>query len=296
MDLSLCQFSSFKVISRGIPEQPVVTPIVQPQAVGTAETRVKGPNKISSRANKRTKVKMNQGSSTVVVQKKGIVSRIFSTIIVFSVTCVLVCGGIAGLYFAMPKKVSPLLEKFGFSLQDPAMNQTTDAPVVKKTPDNPLEITLNDENWQRLRSTNVILMKTEKGDGFRAISPPEKDQGMNDDDLEALIPLSSKILSLDLTYAEITDRGIEVISKFKNLQRLYLEGNKKVTLGGIAQLQGLANLTYLNLARVELGDDLVDILISMENLREIYLFETGLNEDAISRLAEERPKVFVNGG
>ena len=47
-------------------------------------------------------------------------------------------------------------------------------------------------------------MKTEKGDGFRAISPPEKDQGMNDDDLEALIPLSSKILSLDLTYAEIT--------------------------------------------------------------------------------------------
>ena len=100
------------------------------------------------------------------------------------------------------------------------MNQSTDAPVVKKIPDNPLEITLNDENWQRLRSTNVILMKTEKGDGFRAISPPEKNQGMNDDDLEALIPLSSKILSLDLTYAEITDRGIEVISKFKNLQKL----------------------------------------------------------------------------
>ena len=44
----------------GVPEQPVVTPIVQPQAVGTAETRVKGPNKISSRAKKGTKVKMNQ--------------------------------------------------------------------------------------------------------------------------------------------------------------------------------------------------------------------------------------------
>jgi hypothetical protein len=34
----------------------------------------------------------------------------------------------------------------------------------------------------------------------------------------------------------------------------------------------------------------------MENLREIYLFDAGLNEDSISRLAEARPKTFVNGG
>jgi Leucine-rich repeat (LRR) protein len=103
-------------------------------------------------------------------------------------------------------------------------------------------------------------------------------------------------LSLDLTYAEITDSGITVLSKFENLQRLYLEGNKEVTVQGLAQLKNLTNLTYLNLVRIELNEELVDLLISMENLREIYLYETGLNKAAISRLTDARPKVFVNGG
>ena len=147
-----------------------------------------------------------------------------------------------------------------------------------------------------IASTNVILLATDKGDGFRVISPPEKEQGLNDNDLEALIPISSKVLSLDLTYAEITDSGIIVLSKFENLQRLYLEGNKEVTVQGLAQLKNLTNLTYLNLVRIELNEELVDLLISMENLREIYLYETGLNEAAISRLTDARPKVFVNGG
>jgi hypothetical protein len=239
---------------------------------------------------------MNQAQSAVVAKQKGLVSRILSTIIVFSVTCIVVCGGIAGLYFAFPSKVGPIMKKFGFLTKEPVHEITKETLVAKEIPSNPLEITLNDEDWQRLRSTNVILLATDKGDGFRVISPPEKEQGLNDNDLEALIPISSKILSLDLTYAEITDGGVSVLSKFENLQRLYLEGNKEVTVQGLAELKNLKNLTYLNLVRIELNEQLVDLLISMENLREIYLYETGLNEDAISRLTEARPKVFVNGG
>ena len=29
---------------------------------------------------------------------------------------------------------------------------------------------------------------------------------------------------------------------------------------------------------------------------EIYLYDTGLDEDSITRLTDARPKVFVNGG
>ena len=244
----------------------------------------------------RTKIKMNQGQSVVVAKQKGLVSRIISTIIVFSVTCIVVCGGVAGLYFAFPSKVGPIMKKFGFLSHEAVHEKTKEVSVAKEIPTNPLDITLNDEDWQRLRSTNVILLATDKGDGFRVISPPEKEQGLNDNDLEALIPISSKVLSLDLTYAEITDSGIIVLSKFENLQRLYLEGNKEVTVQGLAQLKNLTNLTYLNLVRIELNEELVDLLITMENLREIYLYETGLNEAAITRLTDARPKVFVNGG
>ena len=77
---------------------------------------------------------------------------------------------------------------------------------------------------------------------------------------------------MDLTHAEISDKGISIISKFTNLQRLYLEGNKAITSRGLSNLKDLKNVNYLNLVRVNLDDSLVDVLIAMENLREIYLF------------------------
>ena len=279
----------------GVTEESIVSPVGQVQQ-SKQSTPLRNSKANPTGRKQRSKIKMNQAKSAVVAKQKGLVSRILSTIIVFSVTCIVVCGGIAGLYFAFPSKVGPIMKKFGFLTKEPVHETTKETSVAKEIPSNPLEITLNDEDWQRLRSTNVILLATDKGDGFRVISPPEKEQGLNDNDLEALIPISSKILSLDLTYAEITDGGVSVLSKFENLQRLYLEGNKEVTVQGLAELKNLKNLTYLNLVRIELNEQLVDLLISMENLREIYLYETGLNEDAISRLTEARPKVFVNGG
>ena len=34
----------------------------------------------------------------------------------------------------------------------------------------------------------------------------------------------------------------------------------------------------------------------MTNLREVYLFETDLSEEAVNRLKTARPKMFVNAG
>ena len=55
---------------------------------------------------------MNRGQSSVVVQKQGILSRILSTVIIFAVTCVVVCGAVAGLYFVFPAKVAPHAQGF----------------------------------------------------------------------------------------------------------------------------------------------------------------------------------------
>jgi hypothetical protein len=255
-----------------------------------------GAKKRSSKGGKSVKVKMNRGQTSVVVKKQSIVSRIFSTIIVFAVTCLVVCGAVAGLYFAFPQKIGPMLKVFGIVTEDPVQKEVAKDVPTESKPTNPSEITLNDEERQRLRSANIILLKTEKGDGLRVMSPVDKNLGLSDEDLNALIPFADQILSIDLTYAGITDNGLLTLSKFKNLRELNLEGNKKVTVQGISHLKELESLTYLNLVRTELSDELIDLLISMENLREIYLFDAGLNEDSISRLAEARPKIFVNGG
>ena len=41
---------------------------------------------------------------------------------------------------------------------------------------------------------------------------------------------------------------------------------------------------------------MIDIIISLEALREVYLFDTGLDESAIGKLKTARPQVFVNSG
>ena len=278
--------------------QPVAVPVspVQSQKKVQSSSSVTSNKTKSSSRKKSGNVRMNRGQSVVVTKQKGIFSRIFSTLIVFCVTCILAVGLVVGLYFAMPTKVGPVLEKFGILSVKNETKAAGKVPVAAPVPGNPLEITLNEDDWQRLRSTDIIILPMEKGEGFRILSPPERERGLNDDDLEALLPLSREIISLDLTHAEISDQGLITLSKLINLQRLYLEGNKGISVEGIAQLKSLENLSYLNLVRIELNEKLVDQLISMENLREIYLFETGLDESSIARLKEARPKVFVNGG
>ena len=265
--------------------------------IQTPTATVQGVKKQVSGSKKRQKVRVNRAQSSVVIKEKGLFSKLFSIAVVFCVTCILVIGIIAGLYFAMPTKVAPILAKFGLDFEKPSNDENLSVVSnVIQEPISPLEKTLSDEELHRLRSSNIILLWDEKGKGFRILSPADKDQGLNDDDLEALIPISNEILTLDLTHAEISDKGISIISKFTNLQRLYLEGNKAITSRGLSNLKDLKNVNYLNLVRVNLDDSLVDVLIAMENLREIYLFESGLSEDSISRLTNERPKVFVNRG
>ena len=265
--------------------------------IQTPTATVQGVKKQVSGSKKRQKVRVNRAQSSVVIKEKGLFSKLFSIAVVFCVTCILVIGIIAGLYFAMPTKVAPILAKFGLDFEKPSNDENLSVVSnVTQEPISPIEKTLSDEELHRLRSSNIILLWDEKGKGFRILSPADKDQGLNDDDLEALIPISNEILTLDLTHAEISDKGISIISKFTNLQRLYLEGNKAITSRGLTNLKDLKNVNYLNLVRVDLDDSLVDVLIAMENLREIYLFESGLSEDSISRLTNERPKVFVNRG
>ena len=132
--------------------------------------------------------------------------------------------------------------------------------------------------------------------GLQIISSLDPKLSIKDDDLSALAPVASQLVAIDLTQSKITDRGLGQLIEMKNLKRLTLEGVKEITPDGIAKLKPLENLSSLNLVRVPLDDSLVDVLIMMENLREVYLFETGLSETAISRLKTARPKLFVIEG
>ena len=63
------------------------------------------------------KVKGGAKVQTVyVAQRKSFISKVFSTILVFSFMMLLAIGGIVGAFFAMPEMMGPLLKNSGFPL------------------------------------------------------------------------------------------------------------------------------------------------------------------------------------
>ncbi|OUU08966.1 MAG: hypothetical protein CBC00_06985 [Verrucomicrobia bacterium TMED40] len=252
---------------------------------------------------KRTqKVKgLNKPKTIIIRPKKGIFARIFSTLMVFTFLLVLAVGGAVGAYFVMPSQVAPVLKKFGVPIEDllsgvasPSTDQEESSALVE--PKNMDEIIISEDALETLRFSGIRIQPMEKEKGLQIITSPDPDLSIKDEDLGTLLTLSSHIVSLDLTNSKVTDQGIGSIMKLGNLKKLILEGTTGITINGARSLTGLAKLEYLNLIRVKLDDSFVDVLIAMTNLREVYLFETGLSEEAVNRLKTARPKMFVNAG
>ena len=257
--------------------------------------------KDSNRGKKVHKIKGAKQVQTVyVAQKKGIVSKIFSTIIVFTFLLVLAVGGIVGSYFAIPDKIGPILKKFGLPMDEILSREGTslvsEKKVVTKEPRNTDEITLDDASGQALVKSGIHISDIDEGKGIRVVSSVDPENAMEDQDLGVLLPIAHDVVSLDLTNSKITDQGISLIVKLSNLKKLILEGSSGITPNGIKNLKDLSRLEYLNLIHVKLDDSLIDVLIGMESLRQVYLFQTELSEEAISRFKTARPKVFVNAG
>ena len=291
-----------------------VVPVQDPQATSTQnlEQSDETQNHESANSNlkatpkptgKRTqKVKgLNKPKTIIIRPKKGIFARIFSTLMVFTCLLVLAVGGAVGAYFVMPSQVAPILKKFGVPIEDllsgvasPSTDEEESSALVE--PKNMDEILISEDALETLRFSGIRIQPMEKEKGLQIITSPDPDLSIKDEDLGTLLTLSSHIVSLDLTNSQVTDQGIGSIMKLGNLKKLILEGTTGITINGARSLTGLAKLEYLNLIRVKLDDSFVDVLIAMTNLREVYLFETDLSEEAVNRLKTARPKMFVNAG
>lgn len=260
----------------------------------------------SSRSESKAKVNKKRGSKVqkiqrarggqivMVAQEKSFLSKIFSTIFVFTFLLLLAVGGIVGAYFAMPSKMGPILSRFGVNIEDFAGEVASDSsPSESKSPD---EIMLSEDAWNTLRSSGIRILPIVGAKGLQVISSVDPELAMKDEDLEKLMMIAPHIISLDLTDSKVTNAGFDFIAKMPNLKKLFLEGVQEVDTSGITKLKDLENLEYLNLIRVKLEASAVDFLISLQSLREVYLFETGLDEAEIRKLKTAKPQVFVNSG
>jgi hypothetical protein len=240
-----------------------------------------------------------QVQTVYVAQKKGIFSRILSTIMVFTFMMLLAVGGLAGAYFVMPEKLGPIFEKFGLPVDQllaasPIGEKEGTTPAVTEEPKSADDISLDPESFQTLRQSGIRILPIENDKGLQIIAPA--DPPMEDNELETLMPIANHVVSLDLPNSKITDEGMNSITKLVNLRKLNLEGSSAISVSGASKLKSMEQLEHLNLINVKLEDSIVDTLSAIQSLREVYLFNCGISEEAIKRLKSERPKIFVNAG
>ncbi|MDG1138656.1 MAG: GYF domain-containing protein [Opitutales bacterium] len=267
-----------------------VTPVAQEKVRSSVKPR-------STKQSLKTKA-TNQVQTVYVAQKKSFIGRLFSIVMVFTFMMLLAIGGIVGAYFAMPTTMGPLLSKFGLPMDVLLANTQVGAIAIEKAtmsePQAADEVSLDPESFRSLQNLGVRILPMENEKGLQIIAPA--DPPMEDQELANLLPIANHVVSLDLTNSKITDQGVSHILKLVNLRKLNMEGAVGITSVGASQLKSLAKLEHLNLINVKLEDSIIDSLLNLESLREVYLFKTGISEEAIKRLKSERPKMFVNAG
>ena len=241
------------------------------------------------------KIRRTKGGTIIIAaQEKSFIAKIFSTIFVFVFLFLIAVGVIVGVYFAMPSKMGPILSRFGIDFDE--LSGVTASQEVSTATKSADEIMLSEDAWNMLRSSGIRILPIVGDKGLQVISSVDPELAMKDEDLEKLMIVAPHIISLDLTDSKVTNAGFDFIAKMPNLKKLFLEGVEGIDSKGISKLKESANLEYLNLIRVKLESSVVDVLISIEALREVYLFDSGLDESEINKLKSERPKVFVNSG
>jgi len=233
----------------------------------------------------------------VKVKEKGLVSKLFATAAVFFVTALIVGGSTLGAYLVAPSQVGPIVRKFGIPIEQWFPGREADSvEIVQAPPGTMHDVKLAPEQWHHLRSSGITLMPVEGADGLQVISPVDPKLAMNDDDLKILQYIAQHLVILDLTNSQVTDEGLAVLQKFPNLKKLILEGSEKITIQGIQNISMMPSLELLNLIRLKLDDSVVDILSQMGGLQQVFLYQTGLSSDAIQKLKDARPRMFVNAG
>jgi uncharacterized membrane protein len=118
---------------------------------------------------------------------------------------------------------------------------------------------------------------------------------LEEDDLQALVPLAEQIVWLDLGRSPLDDRGLERVGALRHLVRLDLS-RTRVTDDGLAHLQGLLHLESLNLHDTAVTDAGLTHLEALEGLRRLYLWRTATTPDGVDRLRLARPDLEVTTG
>lgn len=108
----------------------------------------------------------------------------------------------------------------------------------------------------------------------------------------SLLQIKDNIISFKINGALVSQEGLNKISSFKTLRRLYLN-NIRLQNPNIEFLSSLKHLKFLNLSGVEMMDDQFSSLRGLKSLGHLVLFNTNIAEPTKRTLETSLPKCRI---
>lgn len=110
--------------------------------------------------------------------------------------------------------------------------------------------------------------------------------------LKSLEPAAAHITWLSLANTNITDEGLSVVAKFKNLTRLQLE-KTNISDEGVGNISELKHLEALNLYGTKVTKDCLTHLEKMDGLKRVYLWQTEITSNEAEALKNNKEDLEI---
>jgi len=130
----------------------------------------------------------------------------------------------------------------------------------------------------------------EDGEPFFSLSMTFPPSHITDESLKKLSPYYAYFRKVSIVGSEVSDDGLYLVSKMKNLKELYLQ-KTKVSSDGLGYLTKLSELEILNLSYTKIDDPGIIQLSTFPSLSKVYLLGNDLSDQVVQAMKKANPKV-----
>lgn len=107
--------------------------------------------------------------------------------------------------------------------------------------------------------------------------------------------VARQLIELDLSRSNMNDDLLSYLSNFPHLQKLFLQ-KTQIKGANFNELKDLKYLEYLNLYDTPLEDKSIESISKFTGLKNLYLWQTNISQDAITQLKNNCPNLNINAG
>jgi uncharacterized membrane protein/mono/diheme cytochrome c family protein len=183
-----------------------------------------------------------------------------------------------------PEAIKPLLA---------ALENAPEKKASAAIPAEPVE-QANDSALQRLRTRGVVVLPVAKNSNYLSANFITA-TGVQNKDLELLLPVKKQLVWLKLSNTGITDSALQWIGQCDHITRLQID-RTPITDKGLQYLSALKKLQYLNLVGTKVTAAGLLQLKTLKELQSVYCYQAGIRPDDWAMLKKAFPKVSIDTG